>query len=165
MNSPNTCRATHPILEGCHQGASHRHSELLVKELVLQNKAVKIDDLAIFSIGVDQQDGSRQHQGVEPRQMRRRLPPRSPVLPKVSSATPSSSLDANAKNAMDLLNSSESSAGDDTTGDTTAGRGHRGRRNIARRRSRPTPVIPAIPATTAATWDNQKHVCENRKKE
>ena len=33
------------------------------------------------------------------------------------------SLDANAKNAMDLLNSSESAAGDNTTGDTTQGGG------------------------------------------
>lgn len=33
------------------------------------------------------------------------------------------SLDANAKNAMDLLNSSESAAGDTTTGDTTQGGG------------------------------------------
>ena len=33
------------------------------------------------------------------------------------------SLDANAKNAMDLLNSSESSAGDNTTGGTTQGGG------------------------------------------
>ncbi|RHG25757.1 DNA-binding protein, partial [Segatella copri] len=33
------------------------------------------------------------------------------------------SLDANAKNAMDLLNSSESAAGDNTTGDNTQGGG------------------------------------------
>ena len=33
------------------------------------------------------------------------------------------SLDANAKNAMDLLNSSESAAGNTTTGDTTQGGG------------------------------------------
>ena len=36
------------------------------------------------------------------------------------------SLDANAKNAMDLLNSSESAAGDTTTGDNTQGGGTTG---------------------------------------
>lgn len=49
-----------------------------VKELVLQNKAVKIDNLAIFSIGIINKNGSRQHQGVEPRQVCRGLPPQSP---------------------------------------------------------------------------------------
>lgn len=48
-----------------------------VKELVLQNKAVKIDNLAIFSIGIINKMGSRQHQGVEPRQVCRRLPSQS----------------------------------------------------------------------------------------
>ena len=49
-----------------------------VKELVLQNKAVKIDNLAIFSIGIINKIGENPRHGVEePRQVCRRLPPTS----------------------------------------------------------------------------------------
>ncbi len=93
-----------------------------VKELVLQNKAVKIDNLAIFSIGIINKMGSGQHQGVEPRQVcGRGLPPQSTCYRQTEQHT---ALHANAKNAMDLLNSSESSAGDTTQGGgTTEGGG------------------------------------------
>ena len=92
-----------------------------VKELVLQNKAVKIDDLAIFSIGIINKMGAASIKEwslakcVEGYRLRAR------ATGKLSNTQ--LSLDANAKNAMDLLNSSESSAGDNTTGDTTQGGG------------------------------------------
>ena len=92
-----------------------------VKELVLQNKAVKIDNLAIFSIGIINKMGAASIKEwslakfVEGYRLRAR------ATGKLSNTQ--LSLDANAKNAMDLLNSSESSAGDTTTGDTTKGGG------------------------------------------
>ena len=92
-----------------------------VKELVLQNKAVKIDDLAIFSIGIINKMGAASIKEwslakfVEGYRLRAR------ATGKLSNTQ--LSLDANAKNAMDLLNSSESAAGDTTTGDTTQGGG------------------------------------------
>ena len=92
-----------------------------VKELVLQNKAVKIDNLAIFSIGIINKMGAASIKEwslakfVEGYRLRAR------ATGKLSNTQ--LSLDANAKNAMDLLNSSESSAGDTTTGDTTQGGG------------------------------------------
>ncbi len=93
-----------------------------VKELVLQNKAVKIDNLAIFSIGIINKMGAASIKEwslakfVEGYRLRARAK---------QSATPSS-LDPNAKNATDLLNSSESAAGDATTGDNTGRRNHWG---------------------------------------
>ena len=90
-----------------------------VKELVLQNKAVKIDNLAIFSIGIINKMGAASIKEwslakfVEGYRLRAR------ATGKLSNTQ--LSLDANAKNAMDLLNSSESAAGDTTTGDTTTG--------------------------------------------
>ena len=92
-----------------------------VKELVLQNKAVKIDNLAIFSIGIINKMGATSIKEwnlakfVEGYRLRAR------ATGKLSNTQ--LSLDANAKNAMDLLNSSESAAGDNTTGDTTQGGG------------------------------------------
>lgn len=92
-----------------------------VKELVLQNKAVKIDNLAIFSIGIINKMGAASIKEwslakfVEGYRLRAR------ATGKLSNTQ--LSLDANAKNAMDLLNSSESSAGNNTTGDTTQGGG------------------------------------------
>ena len=92
-----------------------------VKELVLQNKAVKIDNLAIFSIGIINKMGAASIKEwnlakfVEGYRLRAR------ATGKLSNTQ--LSLDANAKNAMDLLNSSESAAGDNTTGDTTQGGG------------------------------------------
>ena len=92
-----------------------------VKELVLQNKAVKIDNLAIFSIGIINKMGAASIKEwslakfVEGYRLRAR------ATGKLSNTQ--LSLDANAKNAMDLLNSSESAAGDTTTGDTTQGGG------------------------------------------
>ena len=65
--------------------------------------------------------GAASIKGVEPRQVCRRLPPQARATGKPSNTQ--LSLDANAKNAMDLLNSSESTAGDTTTGDTTQGGG------------------------------------------
>lgn len=88
-----------------------------VKELVLQNKAVKIDNLAIFSIGIINKMGAASIKEwnlakfVEGYRLRAR------ATGKLSNTQ--LSLDANAKNAMNLLNSSESAAGDTTTGDTT----------------------------------------------
>ena len=95
-----------------------------MKELVLQNKAVKIDNLAIFSIGIINKMGAASIKEwslakcVEGYRLRAR------ATGKLSNTQ--LSLDANAKNAMDLLNSSESSAGDTTTGDTTQGGGTTG---------------------------------------
>ena len=92
-----------------------------VKELVLQNKAVKIDNLAIFSIGIINKMGAASIKEwnlakfVEGYRLRAR------ATGKLSNTQ--LTLDANAKNAMDLLNSSESAAGDNTTGDTTQGGG------------------------------------------
>ena len=92
-----------------------------VKELVLQNKAVKIDNLAIFSIGIINKMGAASIKEwnlakfVEGYRLRAR------ATGKLSNTQ--LSLDANAKNAMDLLNSSESAAGNTTTGDTTQGGG------------------------------------------
>ena len=77
-----------------------------VKELVLQNKAVKIDNLAIFSIGIINKMGAASIKEwslakfVEGYRLRAR------ATGKLSNTQ--LSLDANAKNAMDLLNSSES---------------------------------------------------------
>ncbi len=79
---------------------------ILIK--LVKNKAVKIDNLAIFSIGIINKMGAASIKEwslakfVEGYRLRAR---------------------ANAKNAMDLLNSSESAAGDTTTGDTTQGGG------------------------------------------
>ena len=87
-----------------------------VKELVLQNKAVKIDNLAIFSIGSIKEWSLAKF--VEGYRLRAR------ATGKLSNTQ--LSLDANAKNAMDLLNSSESAAGDTTTGDNTQGGGTTG---------------------------------------
>jgi len=95
-----------------------------VKELVLQNKAVKIDNLAIFSIGIINKMGAASIKEwnlakfVEGYRLRAR------ATGKLSNTQ--LSLDANAKNAMDLLNSSESAAGDTTTGDNTQGGGTTG---------------------------------------
>ena len=98
-----------------------------VKELVLQNKAVQRDNLPIFSIGSINKMGAASIKEwslakcVEGYRLRAR------ATGKLSNTQ--LSLDANAKNAMDLLNSSESSAGDNTTGatphagDTTQGGG------------------------------------------
>ena len=92
-----------------------------VKELTLQGFAVKIDDLAIFSIGIINKMGAASIKEwnlakfVEGYRLRAR------ATGKLSNTQ--LSLDANAKNAMDLLNSSESAAGDNTTGDTTQGGG------------------------------------------
>ena len=92
-----------------------------VKELTLQGFAVKIDDLAIFSIGIINKMGAASIKEwnlakfVEGYRLRAR------ATGKLSNTQ--LSLDANAKNAMDLLNSSESAAGDTTTGDTTQGGG------------------------------------------
>ena len=74
-----------------------------VKELVLQNKAVKIDNLAIFSIGIINKMGAASIKEwslakfVEGYRLRAR------ATGKLSNTQ--LSLDANAKNAMDLLNS------------------------------------------------------------
>ena len=94
-----------------------------VKELVLQNKAVKIDNLAIFSIGIINKMGAA---SIKEWNLAKfvegyRLSLRARATGKLSNTQ--LSLDANAKNAMDLLNSSESAAGDNTTGDTTQGGG------------------------------------------
>ena len=95
-----------------------------VKELVLQNKAVKIEKLAIFSIGIINKMGAASIKEwslakfVEGYRLRAR------ATGKLSNTQ--LSLDANAKNAMDLLNSSESAAGDTTTGDNTQGGGTTG---------------------------------------
>ena len=92
-----------------------------IKELTLQGIAVKIDDLAIFSIGIINKMGAASIKEwslakfVEGYRLRAR------ATGKLSNTQ--LSLDANAKNAMDLLNSSESAAGDTTTGDTTQGGG------------------------------------------
>ena len=92
-----------------------------IKELTLQGFAVKIDDLAIFSIGIINKMGAASIKEwslakfVEGYRLRAR------ATGKLSNTQ--LSLDANAKNAMDLLNSSESAAGDTTTGDTTHGGG------------------------------------------
>ena len=92
-----------------------------IKELTLQGIAVKIDDLAIFSIGIINKMGAASIKEwslakfVEGYRLRAR------ATGKLSNTQ--LSLDANAKNAMDLLNSSESTAGDTTTGDTTQGGG------------------------------------------
>ena len=90
-----------------------------VKELVLQNKAVKIDNLAIFNkMGAASIKEWSLAKCVEGYRLRAR------ATGKLSNTQ--LSLDANAKNAMDLLNSSESAAGDTTTGDTTQGGGTTG---------------------------------------
>ena len=92
-----------------------------VKGLALQNNAVKIDSLAIFSIGIINKMGAASIKEwslakfVEGYRLRAR------ATGKLSNTQ--LSLDANAKNAMDLLNSSESAVGDNTTGDTTQGGG------------------------------------------
>ena len=90
-----------------------------VKELVLQNKAVKIDNLAIINkMGAASIKEWSLAKCVEGYRLRAR------ATGKLSNTQ--LSLDANAKNAMDLLNSSESAAGDTTTGDTTQGGGTTG---------------------------------------
>ena len=82
---------------------------------------MKIDNLAIFSIGIINKMGAASIKEwnlakfVEGYRLRAR------ATGKLSNTQ--LSLDANAKNAMDLLNSSESAAGDNTTGDTTQGGG------------------------------------------
>lgn len=82
---------------------------------------MKIDNLAIFSIGIINKMGAASIKEwslakfVEGYRLRAR------ATGKLSNTQ--LSLDANAKNAMDLLNSSESAAGDTTQGGGTTGGG------------------------------------------
>lgn len=123
-----------------------------VKELVLQNKAVKIDNLAIFSIGIINKMGAASIKEwslakfVEGYRLRAR------ATGKLSNTQ--LSLDANAKNAMDLLNSSESAAGDTTTGDTTQGGGTTGAEEHHKAAVHHKAAAPTEQATTETAWSS-----------
>ena len=99
MNSPNTWRATTPCSRRVPSKPSHRYGELC-EGARAQNKAVKIDNLAIFSIGIINKMGAASIKEwslakfVEGYRLRGR------ATGKLSNTQ--LSLDANAKNAMDL---------------------------------------------------------------